>query len=237
MFPTTRGSVLVALKAPDAETRARARDAVAAAYWRPAWAYFRLQWKLSPEDAQDAVQGFFARALEKEVLERFEPGRAAFRTFLRTCLDHHVANERRDASRAKRGSGETLSLDLGWQDGELHLEPAGGLSPEELFHREWVRALWSLGVERLKARLESTGRESHFIVFNRVDLEPAEGAGRPSYAAVASDLGLAASQVTNQLAAARRELRAILSDLLRELTASDEEYRAEARALFGAEPS
>lgn len=234
MFPTTRGSVLGALKAPDEASRARAREAVASAYWRPAVAYLRLHWRMTAEDAQDAVQAFFARALEKDVLERFEPGRAAFRTFLRSCLDHHVANDRRDAARQKRGGdAEIVSLDATRDDGSPLLEPAGGLSPEEIFHREWVRGLWSLGVERLRERLESSGRGAHWILFSRMDLEPAEGAERPSYAAAAAELGLSVTQVTNQLAAARRELRALLAELLRELTASDDEYRAEARALFG----
>jgi hypothetical protein len=39
--------------------------------------------------------------------------------------------------------------------------------------------------------------------------------------------------VTNHLALARRELRRIVLDTLRELTASDAEFRREARQLLG----
>lgn len=231
MFPTTRGSAVRALKAADGAERARAREAVAEGYWHPARAYLRLHWRLSAPDAEDAVQSFFATALEKDVLARYEPGRAAFRTFLRACLDHHVMNEARDARRLKRGGGETLSLDA-----EPALQPAGGLGPDEIFHREWVRGLWSLGVERLRQRLEAGGRSLQFRLLSLRDLEPAEGAEQPSYAELAAAENLTIVQVTNHLASARRELRSILTELLRDLTASDDEFRSEARALFGDEP-
>jgi hypothetical protein len=112
-------------------------------------------------------------------------------------------------------------------------EPAGGDAPDEIFHREWVRRLWTLGLQRAKERLEQSGRATAFMLLSRIDVEPAEGAPKPSYAQLAEETGLSVTQVTNHLAGARRELRSCLSALLRELTATDEEYRSEARALFG----
>ena len=45
------------------------------------------------EDAEDLTQGFFTRAMEKEFFGGYDPAKARFRTFLRTCLDRFVANE------------------------------------------------------------------------------------------------------------------------------------------------
>jgi hypothetical protein len=45
------------------------------------------------------------------------------------------------------------------------------------------------------------------------------------------------TQVTNHLHWGRRELRKLVLEKLREITASEAEFRAEARALFGAEPA
>jgi len=42
--------------------------------------------------------------------------------------------------------------------------------------------------------------------------------------------------VTNYLAGARREFRRIVLDKLRELTATDDEFRREARMLLGVDP-
>ena len=43
------------------------------------------------------------------------------------------------------------------------------------------------------------------------------------------------TDVTNRLAFARRSYRRLVLDLLRELTANDEEFRAEAKAVLGIE--
>ena len=42
--------------------------------------------------------------------------------------------------------------------------------------------------------------------------------------------------MTNYLALARREFRRIVLEKLRELTATDDEFRREARALLGVDP-
>ena len=56
-------------------------------------------------DAQDLTQGFFLRAFEKDFFAAYDPAKGRFRTFLRACLDRHLANEH-DAARAlKRGGG------------------------------------------------------------------------------------------------------------------------------------
>ena len=52
---------------------------------------------------------------------------------------------------------------------------------------------------------------------------------------VARELGLPVTQVTNHLHAMRRRLREQVLQALRELTATDAEFRAEARDIFGVE--
>jgi hypothetical protein len=69
-------------------------------------------------------------------------------------------------------------------------------------------------------------------VFERYDLHP-EGTARPSYADVAAELGIAVTDVTNRLSFARREFRRLVLDKLREITATDEEFRSEAFAVLG----
>ena len=56
-----------------------------------------------------------------------------------------------------------------------------------------------------------------------------------SYATVARDLGISVSQVTNHLHAARRQFRELALGHLRALSATDDEYRREAREIFGLE--
>ena len=237
-FPATRHSVVMAVRSADAAERRRAYDALIAAYWKPVYKYLRIKWQASSEDAKDLTQDFFARAMEKGFFDRYDAGRARFRTFLRTCLDGFAANERKAAGRLKRGGGLAfVSLDFETAEGELrHHEPAAELDLDEYFHREWTRSFFGIVVEALEESCRSTGRSLPFEVFRRYDLDAADGGVRPTYQQLADALGIAATDVTNHLALVRREFRRIVLEKLRELTGSDEEFEAEARHLLGAHP-
>ena len=227
-----------AVGSPDPETRRRAFEALVAAYWKPVYKYLRLKWRASEADAEDLAQGFFARALEKGFFDRFDPGRARFRTYLRACLDGFVANERKSAHRFKRGGGaEHVGLDFAGAEAELGRQgaPAGG-DMEEYFHREWVRSLFGRAVEALRRRCAEAGKRVPFALFERYDLDGSDAARRPSYAELAREMGLPETQVTNHLAWARREFRRLVLETLEEATGSEAEFRAEARQLLGIDP-
>jgi hypothetical protein len=87
----------------------------------------------------------------------------------------------------------------------------------------------------LRAHFAAKGRDVVFAVFARHDLDDAEP-GRPSYGELAREFGIPITDVTNHLSAARREFRRISLDILRETTASDDEFRREARSLLGHAP-
>ena len=234
-FPQTHRSVVLAVRSGDPEERARALEAVIAAYWRPVQRHLVTRWRESDDDSRDLTQGFFAAALEKGWLARFDPVRGRFRTYLLACLDGFVAKERRSARRLKRG-GEAafVPLETRGEDGEPRELPlADGTDLEVEFQREWARSLFALAVEELRVRCARTGKEVAFALLERYDIEGADSLDRPSYAELAEERGLPVTQVTNHLHWARRELRATVLEKLREITASEEEFRAEARALLG----
>ncbi|HET9714500.1 MAG TPA: hypothetical protein VFP64_21605, partial [Pyrinomonadaceae bacterium] len=56
-----------------------------------------------------------------------------------------------------------------------------------------------------------------------------------SYASLANEFGLEPATVNNYLAAVRRDFRRVVLEKLREITATDEEFRTEARSLLGVE--
>lgn len=236
-FPQTHRSVVLAVRSADPDERARALEAVVAAYWRPVQRHVAARWRESDEDSRDLAQGFFAAALEKGWLARFEPERGRFRTYLLTCLDGYVAKERRAGRRVKRGGEASfVPLETRGEDGETRELPIPyGTDLEAEFQREWARSLFALAVEELRGRSARTGKEVAFALFERYDIEGADSHDRPSYAQLATEHGLPVTQVTNHLHWARRELRAAVLEKLREITASEEEFRAEARALLGVE--
>jgi RNA polymerase sigma factor (sigma-70 family) len=230
-FPVTRHSIVSAAQSDDPATRSRAIEAITAVYWRPVYKYVRMKWNLAAEDAADFTQEFFARLLEKEFLDSYDSSKGRLRTFLRTCADHLFMKQMRDSNRTKRGAGSLhLALDFDEAERELATVAVHG-SPEDSFDKEWVRSLFTLGLQRLRARCESEGKLIHVALFERYDLSDADP--KPSYAQLAHEFGLSVTDVTNYLAFARREFRRCVLDQLREMTASDEEFRREAQSLLG----
>lgn len=231
-FPTTRPSLILAARAP--EFRDEALAAIVDVYWKPVYKYLRLKWSRTHEDAQDLTQEFFASLLDHDLLARWEPVRASFRTYLRVCLDHQAANLHAAGSRLKRGggAGNLVSLDFDAAERELRLAaPAASSSPEELFHREWQRRLFELGVSELRDYCADSGRGVQWQIFEAYDLAPQQAA-RPSYEDLALRHGVATTTVTNYLAWARRELRRTVLDKLARTTGTGAELRNEARDLF-----
>jgi RNA polymerase sigma factor (sigma-70 family) len=230
--PATRLSVVARTRSLDAETRRLAFATLIEAYWKPVYKYLRLKWRLDPSEAADLTQDFFTTTLERDVIERYDPARARFRTYLRLCLDGFAGNVKKAEGRLKRGGGvTTVSLDFESAEGELRAhEPSVPADVDQLFYQEWVRALFQRSVEDLRSACIASNRQTMFEVFTRYDL--AEDP-RPTYAAIASELGIPTSSVTNHLAAMRRQFRGYVLNRLRELTASDEEFETEAQRLLG----
>jgi RNA polymerase sigma factor (sigma-70 family) len=234
-FPATRHSVIDGLDAADAVERRKAWETLIAAYWKPAYKHLRLSWKLPSEDAEDLTQEFFARALEGGMLERFEPGKARFRTYLRVCLDRFASNARKAEGRLKRGGAHThVSLDFPGAERELGEGGNPADDVDEAFRQEMIRALFSAAVDALRERTRMAGKTRQFAIFERYDLRtdsPVESA--PTYAALSEEFDVPVTQVTNHLAAMRRDFRALVLERLLAISATNDEFRAEARELFG----
>jgi RNA polymerase sigma-70 factor (ECF subfamily) len=232
-FPLTRHSVVEAAQGRDPAQRGRAMDALTKSYWRPVYKYVRLRWHVEREDAEDFTQDFFSRLLEKDFLDSYDPAKGKLRTFLRTCIDRLFMNQLRDAHRQKRGQAALhVSLDFEEAEHELAASTQTG-SPEDYFEKEWVRTLFALAVERLRVQCQSAGKTTQFAVFERYDLGDEDT--RPSYSALAEEFRIAATDVTNYLAFARREFRRCVLIQLRDMTGNDDEFQREARSLLGVE--
>lgn len=229
-FPATRISAILALRSGQAEERRRAREQLAQVYWKPVYKYIRLKWNRAPDDAADLTQGFFLRVFAEDFFVDYDPARARFRTFLRTCLDRYIQREDAASSRLKRG-GDAEMIPLDTAGVEAELRAASGGAPDEIFERDWVQSLFALAVSGLREHCQARDRALSAQLFVEYDL--GEGPTRPTYADLAAAHGVTVETITNHLAYARREFRRVVLELLRELTASDAEFRDEARALLG----
>jgi DNA-directed RNA polymerase specialized sigma24 family protein len=232
-FPATRLSLIERIRTADADARRNAYGDLLEGYWKPVYKHLRVTWRLDAEDARDFTQAFFTDAFQKEWLERFEPGKARFRTFVRVCADRFVMNARQSASRQKRG-GNVHRIPLDFESAEQEMAAqrlAASPDPDEYFRQEFVRALCERTVEAVRAEYRENGRHTHLALFERHDLVPDDI--EVSYARLAAEFGLTTTQVTNSLAQVRRRFRDRALEALRGLCGSDAEFRREARELFG----
>jgi DNA-directed RNA polymerase specialized sigma24 family protein len=232
-FPPTRHSVVQRMRGGDSEERRGAFGDLVEGYWRPVYKHLRVTWHLSPDEAQDATQGFFTEAFEKEWLERFDPAKARFRTFVRLCADRFVMKRRQADARLKRGgAAHLLSLDFADAEQELPVALATKPDADALFHQEFIRALFGRALTAVRQECEAAGQHIHLAVFERYDIDPPPAV---TYASLAQEFGWSVTQVTNALAQVRRSFRAHAIESLRMLCGSEEEFRREASELFGAD--
>jgi RNA polymerase sigma factor (sigma-70 family) len=224
---TTRRSIVLALASDDVSERARAFDTLVAIYWKPLYKYVRVAHGHDASAAEQETQSFLASAFEKNSLAAYDAEKASFRTFLRLLFDTHIANGRKALPRLKPGGG-AAHLDFTAAEAEIAPEHDRDGTPDDFFRRDWVRSIFELAVERLR----ESSRAGDFVLFEAYDLDDI---ARASYRELAARFDLSESVVTNRLAAVRRQFRLVVLEVLREATASDHEFREEARALLRVE--
>jgi len=139
----------------------RALEQLVQAYWFPLYAYARRLGE-TPAAAEDIVQGFLTRLLDKQDLARVDPAKGRFRSFLLASLKHFLANERSKARALKRGGGKVIALDAMAAEARYAVEPAHEMTPERLFDRRWALAVLDQVLARLREEYNAAGKGKLF---------------------------------------------------------------------------
>ena len=143
-----RHSIIERIRAGGSDVRRQAFGDLVHGYWKPVYTHLRLTWRLDPEDAQDATQGFFAEAYEKEWLERFEPAEGAIphvrADLCRPLRAESPAGRVARQARRRRPLHRARLRGCGAERSRGSASPA--LDPDALFHQEFVRALFERAV-------------------------------------------------------------------------------------------
>src|SRR6266436_8259588 len=140
-FPTTSWTLVVAAGNSLHQDCRDALTRLCEHYWYPVYAYVRRRGY--PEgEAQDLTQDFFVRILEGRYLDRVDPNRGKFRTFLLNSCKYFLSDQADRARAQKRGGGETI-LPFEVTSGEQRYlyEPLATETPETIFERNWAISL------------------------------------------------------------------------------------------------
>lgn len=213
-----------------ADERARALAVLCRTYWPPLYVHARRR-QLSPADAEDAVQGFFARLLRLESLADVDRKRGRFRAFLLGSFNHYLA-DRRDHDRAeKRGVHLLVPLEPQAAERAFANAPAGDLSPDIAFDHAWAVALLARVTARLRDEHVAAGRAE---LFDALSLCLAGRRQDAPHAAIAARLGLSGPAVRVALHRLRQRYRHILHEEITQTVACENDVEDELRLLLAA---
>ena len=230
-FATTRWSAVLAARSDSPKGAEAALASLCESYWYPVYAFVRRRGH-SSEDACDLTQSFFVHWIEKRALDRADPARGRFRSFLLTCVKNFLANEHERAAAKKRGGGRRIvSIDAGGAEDRYRLEPAETKTAEDLFARRWALTLLDRALERLRKFGESEGGPRHF---DRLSAYLTGDAGAPTYAEVARDLGVTEDAVKSSVHRLRRRYREFLREEIADTVSDPADIDDEVSELFKA---
>ncbi|HLX44803.1 MAG TPA: sigma-70 family RNA polymerase sigma factor [Bryobacteraceae bacterium] len=160
-FPTTRWTLVVAAGDPHRKEARSALVSLCENYWYPLYVFLRRR-GYPVDQAQDLTQEFFMRVLEGRYLDRADPEKGRFRSFILTSLKFFVADQEDRQRALKRGGGAVVSLEFSSGEERYQREPAHDETPERIFERRWALSVLDRVVERLRSEFVSHGRPEHF---------------------------------------------------------------------------
>jgi RNA polymerase sigma-70 factor (ECF subfamily) len=190
-FSTTHWSLITRAATPSAEGRA-ALEALCRAYWFPVYVFARKQ-GCTASDAEDVTQDFFAEIVQSEFLQRANPERGRFRSYLLTVVRRRIMDAHDRANAQKRGGGLRLvSIDEPLAEKQFLEIDDPGLDPSQAYERSWALTVLRRARDRLRAEQAALGRLPQFELLEPfLSGPPAEG----EYAALAVNLKMARSGV------------------------------------------
>lgn len=225
-FAATHWSVVLTAAEGHSEAALKALEKLCSAYWYPLYAYVRSQGYSRP-DAQDLIQAFFARFLEKGCIREARPDRGRFRSFLLASLRHFMANEWDRVNAEKRGGGKQfISLDDKIGENLYTQKLQHELMPDEIYERTWALTLIEQVRKRLREEFVKGGKVNRFNVLE--ELLPGEN-GQLTPVEAASRLGLSDVNLRTELHRLKRRygelLRREIAHTVDDPTAIDNEIR------------
>lgn len=214
------------LSEPECE---KALESLCKTYWYPLY-FFARRKGFSEHDAQDLIQSFFAKLIEKQFLDAVDRSHGKFRTFLLTALNHFICNQIDRNSAQKRGGGAIpISIDLELAEGRFQSEPvSSGAGPEEEYERAWAETLVDHVMERLRAEAVGAGQLKRFealvgCILGQLDL---------GYAELGSQLSMTEAGIKTAVRRLRQRFGSILREELAATVSSPEETDEELRRLL-----
>jgi RNA polymerase sigma factor (sigma-70 family) len=227
-FPNTRWTRVVCASDP---SHPRAKSALAELfqlYWYPIYAFIRRT-GYSDQDAEDLAQSFFLYAYDHGTLQRADPAKGRFRTFVLACLKHFLSDAHRFRTAAKRGGQhQMIEIDGLAAEARYAAEPVDHRSPEHLFEQKLALEVLHGAMRELEAECADDGKAEIFAAV-RGYLDDDESV--ESYRAISARLNIPVGTLKSHVHRLRERLRRLLIERVDHIVASEDDVKAELVAL------
>jgi RNA polymerase sigma-70 factor (ECF subfamily) len=225
-FPTTRWTLVVAAGDPQRKEARSALVSLCENYWYPLYAYLRRR-GYPADQAEDLTQEFFIRLLEGRYLDRADPEKGRFRSFILTSLKFFVADEEDRQRARKRGGGALVPLEFSSGEERYQREPAHDETPERIFERRWALSMLDRVVERLRNEFVHHGHAEHFERLKVFLL----GQSDAPYAALAREMNTSEGALKVAVHRLRKRYRELFRQEIADTVADPAEVESELRFL------
>jgi len=229
-YPPTRWSLVARVGTKDPHIREQALNELLAVYYPVLRKFLAAGMGLSPEAAEDLLQGFLAeKVLTKNVLAHARAERGRFRSFLLTAVKNYVISEMRKQQAAKRAPGGAALASVD----ELADLPSAEASQADFYNLEWARHTLAEALARMRRECEAKGRADLWEIFTGRVVQPLLGAQNtlPYEALVAKHGFQSPIQAANALITAKRMFKRALEEVVRDTVETDAQVEEEIREL------
>jgi RNA polymerase sigma-70 factor (ECF subfamily) len=146
----------------DPERRDHALERLCRTYWLPIYSFLRRHGH-SPADAEDTTQGFFAHLLASDFMDRPDPARGRFRSYLIGALKQFVGHQRERNAALKRGGGiGFIAFEHAQAEEAFAAVDQPQLDPSEAYELAWAIAVLGRAQQRLEGEQAQAGRAHVF---------------------------------------------------------------------------
>jgi RNA polymerase sigma-70 factor (ECF subfamily) len=232
VFHTTRWTMVIRAQGQAPEARVALGD-LCEAYWMPVYRFLKREGR-NDDDSRELTQEFFSRLLAGSTLEKADPGKGRFRSYLLGALKHFLADQRRAEGRQKRGGDviiESIESSGATTSPGLSIADPGAETTDAYFDRHWALAVMERGLDAVRNSFAQAGKAEHFEVLKPWLIGDVESL---SQADAAAGLGISTGAVKVAIHRMRQKFGEAIRREIAETVDTEEEIAGELRYLIEA---
>ncbi len=201
------------------------------AYWTPVFRFLRREGR-NEDESRELAQEFFTRLLSGGGIDKADPKKGRFRSYLLGALKHFLADRRRSEGREKRGGGAVIeSIEAAGTETSpgLQIPDPTGTIPDAYFDREWALSVMDRALKAVQATFAESGKGKQFEALKPWLIGETENL---SQTAAAAELSMTTGAIKVAIHRLRKGFRDAIQAEIAQTVTTPEEITEELRYLI-----